>query len=354
MNKLFIIGNGFDLAHGYKTSYKDFLLWYFNQAISSFKINGTYNDKYFISKIIKLPDGIDLIEHLDHIKHLTEIGKNGNFINLEDSFVKYVVTDLATKNWVDIEQTYFDLLVKILSEKYDAKENKIKSIISLNESLNFLKNKFCDYLKTLSFNLKIENNGPVFNIEMLLEEYLSVNNKYELINKKILFLNFNYTDTILNLTNSIILNKYLSQIKYDVLNIHGSLSNPNNPIIFGYGDEIDENYKIIENYNNNELLKNMKSFGYFLSPNYQKLLSFIKSAPFEIHLMGHSCGLSDRVLLNSIFENDNCQKIKVHYHDKRNGINNFTDLTMNISRHFNDKAKMRQRVEPITSCTPLG
>lgn len=28
MNRLVIIGNGFDLAHGLKTSYADFLEWY--------------------------------------------------------------------------------------------------------------------------------------------------------------------------------------------------------------------------------------------------------------------------------------------------------------------------------------
>ena len=28
MNRLIIIGNGFDLAHGVKSKYEDFLLWY--------------------------------------------------------------------------------------------------------------------------------------------------------------------------------------------------------------------------------------------------------------------------------------------------------------------------------------
>lgn len=31
MNRLVIIGNGFDLAHGLKTSYKDFIRWYLNE-----------------------------------------------------------------------------------------------------------------------------------------------------------------------------------------------------------------------------------------------------------------------------------------------------------------------------------
>lgn len=28
MNRIVLIGNGFDLAHGLKTSYKDFIEWY--------------------------------------------------------------------------------------------------------------------------------------------------------------------------------------------------------------------------------------------------------------------------------------------------------------------------------------
>ncbi len=33
-NKLVIIGNGFDLAHGLKTSYNDFIYWYLQQTLS--------------------------------------------------------------------------------------------------------------------------------------------------------------------------------------------------------------------------------------------------------------------------------------------------------------------------------
>ena len=36
MNRLVIIGNGFDMAHGLKTSYMDLINWYWNQRINSF------------------------------------------------------------------------------------------------------------------------------------------------------------------------------------------------------------------------------------------------------------------------------------------------------------------------------
>ena len=41
MNRLVIIGNGFDMAHGLKTSYMDFINWYWDQRVNSFWNFGT-------------------------------------------------------------------------------------------------------------------------------------------------------------------------------------------------------------------------------------------------------------------------------------------------------------------------
>lgn len=41
MNRLFLTGNGFDLAHGLKTSYKDFIFWYLVQCFDN---AGIYNN----------------------------------------------------------------------------------------------------------------------------------------------------------------------------------------------------------------------------------------------------------------------------------------------------------------------
>ncbi len=47
MNRLILIGNGFDLAHGLKTSYHDFILDYFKNcfiAAISYAVIVEYND----------------------------------------------------------------------------------------------------------------------------------------------------------------------------------------------------------------------------------------------------------------------------------------------------------------------
>ena len=128
--------------------------------------------------------------------------------------------------------------------------------------------------------------------------------------------------------------------------IHGDLGNPTK-IIFGYGDDLDENYKLLENLNDNSILLNIKSHHYLESSNYKKLLEFAEADAFEICIFGRSCGNSDRALLNTLFEHKNCVSIKPYYYVwTENGIrkDNYMDLIINISRNFNDKKLLRERV----------
>ena len=83
------------------------------------------------------------------------------------------------------------------------------------------------------------------------------------------------------------------------------------------------------------------------------MLEFINDDEYQIYIMGHSCGISDRTLLNKLFEHQNCKSIKVFYHCKEDGTDNFTGLIQNISRNFNDKSKMREIVVEKTGCMPL-
>ena len=151
---------------------------------------------------------------------------------------------------------------------------------------------------------------------------------YFLLPEDILFLNFNYTSTA-----SLYIPK---QSGFRINHIHGELNNPDNPIIFGYGDEMDEDYKSILNLNENDYLENIKSICYLKTDNYRRLLTFIDFAPYQIIIMGHSCGNSDRTLLNTLFEHKNCVSIKPYYHQKDDGTDNYIDIIQNISRDFND------------------
>ena len=44
IKKLVLIGNGFDLAHGLKTNYRNFIDWYMCKALERFCANNFYDD----------------------------------------------------------------------------------------------------------------------------------------------------------------------------------------------------------------------------------------------------------------------------------------------------------------------
>ena len=134
--------------------------------------------------------------------------------------------------------------------------------------------------------------------------------------------------------------------------IHGELSEQEK-IIFGYGDELDDDYKEILKCNDNEYLRNIKSVKYMETNNYRNMLAFIESASYQIYIMGHSCGNSDRTLLNTLFEHKNCVSIKPFYYKKEDSTDNYIDIIQNINRNFTDMKLMRDRVVNKTFCVPL-
>ena len=161
----------------------------------------------------------------------------------------------------------------------------------------------------------------------------------------ILLLNFNYTNT----ANFYIEGSFVAKINH----IHGVLATPES-VIFGYGDELDSDYEKLKSLNNNDFLQNMKSIKYLESDNYRKLLLFADSAPFQIYIMGHSCGISDRTLLNTLFEHKNCISIKPFYYKISDTEDNYLEIVQNISRNFNSMQTMRDKVVNKTFCKPFS
>ena len=111
--------------------------------------------------------------------------------------------------------------------------------------------------------------------------------------------------------------------------------------------------KSIEKLQDNDFLEDIKSIRYHETENYRRLLNFIESEPYQVLGMGHSCGNSDRTLLNTLFEHRNCISIKVYYHQREDGTDNYSDLIRNLSRNFNDKAAMRDTIVNKKMCSPL-
>ena len=378
MNRLVIIGNGFDLAHGLKTSYKDFIRWYlddFFENLFKSKEDISYNDDgllnikllsrqqytfYFNNSTIngsamaayKESNGLTSLEFLTELENIINSPQKSFPYVKKSYFLDRILKNIETKGWTDIESDYYALL----------KENadNIEACKSLNIQMDFLRDKLAEYLKTLTFKNRIDSIGLIFN-SGIKEEDVAISSmkrfdkevsSYERnifrpcgdgMVDRTMVLDFNYTDTVLNYV----------PLSYEN-HIHGCLDNPNS-MIFGYGDEMDKDFELLESRNENELLKNSKSIKYIEEDNYRNLLNFIKSDIFQVFIMGHSCGNSDRTLLHTIFEHENCISIKPFYYKwgEKEGEDTYSEITRNIYRNFKDKTLFRDRVVNKTHCKPM-
>lgn len=424
MNRIILIGNGFDLAHGIHTSYNHFLKDYWENIITELQNTANRNitdqGMTFENEEIKVvgiygpwggPTKIDATNFEDL---LTNLKSQNVALSFKNKFFRIISDKSYIQNWVDVENEYYSLLKSTFNNHNSSAYGS--DVERLNSDFEKVKHKLIDYLKKVEskfnenldsnfsetkniigykiyhpFKLKdfsesslnqkaeIEYNFIKKDIEALasgeitmgdLDEYKKrliqkigtkkplaeikkllqsdyATDYFDLIPDQTIFLNFNYTFTDKKYNNPREFNQFDDDKYTSVksIHIHGTTDNgDNNPVIFGFGDEIDDDYKSIEKLNDNKYLENIKSINYLETDNYKNLLEYINSGNFQIFIFGHSCGISDRTLLNTIFEHENCASIKLFYHKKAEGIDNYSDIIRNISRNFNDKAKMRDRV----------
>ena len=378
MNRLVIIGNGFDIAHGLKTSYTDFINWYWEKRLNALltensAVSGDCLCKLEIKNTTECPNWFNFFYSHSFRDLLTGkwkyppsdiIGgikeKTNDFSVKCSIFFETILQSIETRGWVDIENDYYQLLKRCSESKdcgYTVKE--------LNMQLGFLQEKLIEYLGSIGtnrykkelHNAMIEFFDPKdFSTEgkkkalenMGLEDanLEEIQNNFEeqkkLRPERIMLLSFNYTSTA----------KMYGNFNLEFNYIHGELEHPKN-IIFGYGDELDRHYQDILDRNDNELLKNVKSVKYLETRHYHDMLEFLMSAPFQVLIMGHSCGNSDRTLLNTVFEHENCVSIKPFYHKWEGGGDNYLDLVQNISRNFTNMKLFRDRVVNKEQCKTM-
>lgn len=346
-NRLIIVGNGFDIAYGLNTTYSDFILDYFKKnAIEAFR-KGRQNTELLEIQIEYFdPQAFDdtkrIIAKMEDVKDLISLIKNHGIIKYDDDLFGYLIDYFTKNNWVDVEALYYDRLMSCYHG------SSVDAVCKMNVSFENIRQALSIYIKEEQQRHVSYYNKPIFeeffyNMFLPLEwnfAELVKNHRKKYPPENVMFLDFNYTDTIEALIKAY--PKFKSRALH--ISIHGSVNDINNPIIFGYGDDTDENYRKLEMKRDNEWLTKIKSFHYPRTNNYHKLLNFISLGDFDVFIVGHSCGLSDRTLLKTIFEHENCLAIK-NYHYK--GESEDFSKRMEISRHFNDKIKMRERLFPF-------
>jgi hypothetical protein len=359
MNRLILIGNGFDLAHGLKTSYKDFIHGYLRKAYEQAYVDHKYQDDFIIvQRDLRYPDfprGVSgyLDKYFENdtqklIKNQPLYEGRGDpaifSIQFISTFFNRIVTNCIDNNWVDIENEFYEDLKNILHVK--VQYQKLPLLKELNNAMKFLIEHLEEYLGTIATKKHNPEYDQIFQTSIKPTEIVEGFGGRELDLEDTLILNFNYTTTIENYCNTN--NNPKSRINY----IHGKLGSKENDIIFGFGDELDDDYLKMELEKTRGFLKYIKSFGYFKTSNYYNLIRFIDSKPFQVFILGHSCGLSDRTMLNMIFEHTNCKSIKIFYHGDKEK-NNYTALTQEISRHFKNKGEMRRKIVSFDKSEPM-
>ena len=415
MNRIIIIGNGFDLAHGLATKYEDFINWYWDEWGS---LLATSSKKHITDGLcsFKLKDDVGLAgwylvwgwsykisTQTSSMRDIVELAKSESKLcdfKVHSIFFAEICKAVEEKGWVDIEAEYYHMLnseylsspeklnnefaivrTKLIEYLTSVQDSNINDYIvnlstkdcmmapfSAKEIAIEAQNKWVEFVKRRIYNEDLVDNIKLYKPLDAKERYKEVdvfrtNWQWQidgmglesidegalpadmLYPNRIMLLNFNYTNTA---------DMYIPDDSYHfpINHIHGTLNNANS-VIFGYGDEMDEKYQEISKLNNNDLLTNIKSIQYLEDVNYRNVLTFIESAPYQIYIMGHSCGTSDRTLLNTLFEHRNCVSIKPYYFQKDNGEDNYMEIVQNISRNFSDAQKMRDRVVNKQFCQPL-
>lgn len=356
-NRLILVGNGFDLAAGIKSSYVDFLNFIHRKALTEALSNGAMkfqNGLISVNVQFRIDDNqskkiIDALNNSELLFQINQIAKaNGLQIEIVSPFLKKLIDEFQKKNWVDIESLYYKEL-RILYDNYQKaiekyKDQIIKRTKSLNSQIGYLETELNEFIRQSQTSFVYNSTNPGEIGELFDSAFSGLESRPKVDKTKlpdtieapktILFLNFNYTG---------IISEMRRQRKSPSLeiHIHGSVSCPVNTIIFGYGDDTSSTHRDMELTEEDEFLKKIKSFQYNRTDNYHQLLSFLDSDYFEVFIWGHSCGLSDKTMLSTIFEHDNCLSIKNFNHK---GIEGHVKKGMAIARHFNDKKKMRDRL----------
>src|SRR5690606_12043517 len=142
MNRIILIGNGFDLAHGLKTSYGDFIDDYWRMHFSEIAQTKEFS-RYECAEfeINQVPIGLRDINQSEIQSGLIRMTHTIRFKNqlLKDlSHMKY---DL---NWVDIENEYYQML-----KSHSKHRNRMNYVVRLNNELTQIEKLLETYLTSV-------------------------------------------------------------------------------------------------------------------------------------------------------------------------------------------------------------
>jgi|GEM_PF-3357130 len=155
MNRIIIIGNGFDRAHNLRTGYREFIDDYWsnftNEILDQIGLTyGTdtmikpYSDGYARIEVRKRDDNTSsdneapfLCKEENPYSELHQLiaeyhkifKRKSIVLHFENKFFEHITNQCSLTSWVDIENEYYDKLKKLLSEEDSSKRNeKVKEL----------------------------------------------------------------------------------------------------------------------------------------------------------------------------------------------------------------------------------
>lgn len=331
---ILVIGNGFDLAHGLKTTYKDFLtscrnnenqscneefcktnLWLRHFIKRQNDIGNTWIDleKEIYRVITKIYRFRNWNGNNKNSGHLLKINRSINEFNLDEIY-SYINQDYLNK---DCKNKGYTLdIYKDSKHYFYAYFESFRGFINfLYDQLREFTNVFSNYLNNDVLSL-LPTNSPYS---------LSLSN-----NNHLYVLSFNYTDTCERL--------YGKMFSFRSYYVHGNIGckngcnlvlgtysfdnkpqngNPRSAIPYEFNVFRKHNqrhkYGTIEDYQN--LLKELTKYGKVIKP--------------VFHVIGHSLDETDKNILEHLFLINQNAIINIYYHDEEaqeNYINNITDI----------------------------
>lgn len=293
---LLVIGNGFDLAHGYPTSYGDFL------DVINHLIHNNFDTSSW-SEGKKATCGFLKTGSVKKIKKLAN----------DNCWIKHFNNRRASlgQNWIDFEKEIEDVCHKLLSI-----EGMKEMDILLSELVLFVNDKYKIDVSKMEKDLK--------DLISLLDLYLFNVMAFETPFRSEDIFEFGPTNVIsFNYTNTI--EKYYgcSNVEY----VHGKLStspdNEDTTIVLGFNsmgsDKYDSFYayflKYFQMVNNNVTIDTLNKLE--------------KTDNLKVAFYGHSLDKTDQDIIKSIFKKCSKESITLYYHDnqhKESMIKNLIDI----------------------------
>ncbi|WP_105209880.1 AbiH family protein [Streptococcus suis] len=261
VQKYVVVGNGFDLNLGIKSSYNSFL--------------------EFMAK-----------EH--------SLSTPEEYYHFNSLFVKEF--DGRKFNWADFETLYEAKVFSINTADFE-KFQAVNEMDKLNQDLSNLELEFYNYLQQVYRSWK-----------QSLPTDLQLNPVYENLFNKAHVINFNYTNSLSDLK--------LVEIATEVYQLHGSLNQAN--LIFGGGLVGHESSSLlhVEGSLKNDKMVRVKRDSFIFSEFDRLNDSFKDKVDFDLYILGHSLASSDLPFLRKYllgarriylfyFENDFEEKLKI-------------------------------------------